>query len=76
MFAQLTEILISKFHVDPADIVPGATLEGLELDSLDVVELGLVLEKEFGARITDDELVDAQRLDAIVELTQRRAATV
>jgi acyl carrier protein len=76
MFDQLTHILISKFHVDPAAIDPAATLEGLQLDSLDVVELGLVMEKEMGAHVTDDELVEAQRLDAIVLLAERRAATV
>ncbi|AGL15834.1 acyl carrier protein [Actinoplanes sp. N902-109] len=76
MYEKLSEILVSRFHVDPADLDPTATLETLELDSLDVVELGLVLEKEFGARVTDDELVEAQRLDAILALVERRVARV
>jgi len=76
MFDHLSHILISKFHVDPDAINPAATLEALELDSLDVVELGLVMEKELGARLTDDELVEAQSLDAIVELAERRVTKV
>lgn len=76
MYDKLTEILTVKFHVDPADVEPGATLQSLELDSLDTVELGLVLEKDFGVRVTDDELVEAQRLDAIVVLIEQRLATV
>jgi acyl carrier protein len=76
MLDHLTHILVSKFHVDPAAINPSVTLDVLQLDSLDVVELGLVIEKEMGARITDDELFEAQSLEAIVRLVERRHATV
>jgi acyl carrier protein len=76
MFQQLSEILISKFQLDVEEIDPSATLDELGLDSLDLVELALIIEKEFGARVSDDELAETQRLDAIVELVEGRGAKV
>ncbi|HWH01657.1 MAG TPA: phosphopantetheine-binding protein [Pilimelia sp.] len=76
MFEQLKQIMATKFQIDAAEITPDSTLKGLELDSLDVVELAMVVEKELGARISDDELAEAQQLDRIVELISSRSATV
>jgi acyl carrier protein len=76
MFQRLTEILISKFQLEDEEIAPSATLDELGLDSLDLVELALIIEKEFGARISDDELAEMQELEAIVGLVEGRSATV
>jgi acyl carrier protein len=76
MFGELKQILTSKFQLDATEIAPSSTLEELQLDSLDVVELALVIEKEFGVRVSDDELADTQRLDAIVDLVEARSAKV
>jgi acyl carrier protein len=62
--------------LDAEEIAPSSTLEELQLDSLDLVELALVIEKEFGARVSDDELADTQQLDAIVDLVEARSAKV
>jgi acyl carrier protein len=72
----LKQILTSKFQLEAEDIEPTSTLEELQLDSLDLVELALVIEKEFGARVSDDELADTQQLDAIVGLVEARSAKV
>jgi acyl carrier protein len=74
MFEQLREIISQKFQVDPADIAPDSKLQDMELDSLDLVELSLVIEKELGARVSDTELADLQQLDAIVQLVEGRNA--
>ena len=66
MYTELKQILTSKFQLDAGEIEPQSTLEDLQLDSLDLVELALVIEKEFGARVSDDELAETQQLDAIV----------
>jgi acyl carrier protein len=76
MFTELKQILISKFQLDAEEVGPSSTLDELQLDSLDLVELALVIEKEFGARVSDDELADTQQLDAIVELVEARSAKV
>lgn len=76
MFDQLRQIMATKFQLDLAEITPEATLKDLELDSLDIVELGLVMNKELGVSLSDDELLEAQSLNAIVELAQARNARV
>lgn len=72
MFQQITDILVGKFHVDPAAVTPDVTLTDLELDSLDIVELGLTMQQELGTTLTDDDLVNAGSLGAIVELAGQR----
>lgn len=74
MYIQLKEILTTKFQLDADEIVPSSTLEDLQLDSLDLVELALVIEKEFGTRVSDDELANIQELEAIVDLLESRSA--
>jgi acyl carrier protein len=76
MYIQLKQILTTKFQLDADEIEPTSTLEDLQLDSLDLVELALVIEKEFGARVSDDELADTQQLEAIVGLVEARSAKV
>jgi acyl carrier protein len=76
MYVQLKQILTTKFQLDADEIQPSSTLEDLQLDSLDLVELALVIEKEFGARVSDDELADTQHLEAIVDLVESRSAKV
>lgn len=73
MYEQISRILVDSFNV-PADLLrPEATLDDLGLDSLETVELSLML-TELGVSVTDDELVAIQRLDAITDLALKRAA--
>jgi 3-oxoacyl-[acyl-carrier-protein] synthase-3 len=76
MYEQLKQIMERKFQVPIEDIEPAATLNDLGLDSLDLVELALAIEREIGVRVTDDDLAEAGRLDSIVDLVMSRSATV
>lgn len=46
--------------VDPATVTPETTLEQLELDSLSILELGLVLQDETGIKQLDEGAVTFQ----------------
>lgn len=76
MFETLKEILVGKLKVDPELITPDATREEVELDSLAVVELSLLIEKELGVNVSDDELMEAASISAMVELVESRKANV
>lgn len=76
MYEQLKAIMVSKFQLDPAEVSPEATLKDLELDSLDVVELSLVVEKEMGVSVSDDELIEAVDVAAVVALIEARSVRV
>lgn len=76
MFETLKNILVDKLKISPDQIVAEATKEDVELDSLAVVELSLVMEKELGLKISDDELMELDTIGEIVALMERRAASV
>ncbi|MFC9429542.1 acyl carrier protein [Streptomyces sp. NPDC056987] len=75
MFETLKEMLISKLKVAPDQVTPEATREDVELDSLAVVELSLLLEKELGLRISDDELLKAATMRDMANLMMERSAS-
>lgn len=68
-------ILVDTFGVDQDAVTPEATFEALGLDSLDVVELTLVLEEETGVKLEDEELEDVRTVqDAIDKVEQKVSA--
>jgi acyl carrier protein len=72
VYAEIKQILITSFQAREIDFTPDATLKGLGLDSLDLVELAMAL-APLGVRVTDDELAELQRLDAVVRFAEDRA---
>jgi acyl carrier protein len=69
------DLLVETFGVPADDVTPEATFESLGLDSLDVVELTLVLEEETGVKLEDEELEDVRTVqDAIDKVTSKQAA--
>lgn len=71
--SQLTTILTDQFGVPEEEITEDATFEELGLDSLDLVEVTLVIDEELGIRIPDERLGDIQTtgdaVDVLVDLT-------
>jgi acyl carrier protein len=78
----LARRLIEGLHledVSPADINPDAPLfaGGLGLDSIDALELAVIVERQYGVKISDMELgrsafASLRALDAYIE-TNRKA---
>ncbi|MCX2923443.1 MULTISPECIES: acyl carrier protein [Streptomyces] len=75
MFETLKEMLVSKLKVAPEQVTPEATREDVELDSLAIVELSLLLEKELGLQISDDELLEAATIRDMADLMTERSAS-
>ncbi|MFE4538989.1 acyl carrier protein [Streptomyces scopuliridis] len=76
MFEQFKSLLVDKLKVSPELITPEATREDIELDSLDVVELSLMLQSELGLTISDDELLEAATVGDMVALMEERGAKI
>ncbi len=73
---KVKEIIVKELEVDPKQLTPEAKfIEDLGADSLDIVELVMALEEEFGIDIPDE---DADKLktvgDAMNYLKQHAAA--
>ena len=66
-------MLVDTFGVPEEDVSPEATFESLGLDSLDVVELTLVLEEETGVKLEDEELEDVRTVqDAMNKVNEKQ----
>lgn len=62
---RVRDIIVELLGADPAKVVPEARFrEDLDADSLDLVELIMKIEEEFGGEISDDE---AQKITTVGE---------
>jgi acyl carrier protein len=63
VYDRVKEVLVDKLGVDENDITDEAAFqEDLDADSLDLVELIMELEDQFGIKISDD---DAQKIQTV-----------
>jgi acyl carrier protein len=68
VFEKVKVIIIDKLNADPDAIVPAARFrEDLKADSLDLVELIMAFEEEFGGTISDE---DAQKITTVGEAVE------
>ena len=65
VFERVKQIIVDQLGVDPDQVVLEARFrEDLEAASLDLVELIMAFEEEFGGEISDD---DAQKITTVQE---------
>jgi acyl carrier protein len=58
IIAKINEFLVEEFEVDPSKITPEASLkETLELDSLDYIDLVVVIESNFAFKVKPEDFV-------------------
>jgi acyl carrier protein len=63
VFERIKEVLSDRLSVDESDITEEANFqEDLDADSLDLVEMIMELEDQFGIKIPDD---DAQKIQTV-----------
>ncbi|MDO8563208.1 MAG: acyl carrier protein [Candidatus Limnocylindria bacterium] len=63
VYERLKKIVVEQLGVDEADVKPEAAfVEDLNADSLDLVELIMSLEEEFGMEISDE---DAEKIKSV-----------
>ena len=56
IFEKVKEVIIDQLNVDEADVTEDAAfVDDLGADSLDIVELVMALEEQFGTSIPDEE---------------------
>ena len=62
-YERLKKIVVEQLGVDDADVKPEASfVDDLNADSLDLVELIMSLEEEFGMEISDE---DAEKIKSV-----------
>ena len=72
IFEQVKNALVKQFELDPETITPETNLiDDLGADSLDVVELIMSLEDEFGIAISDEDAAQLYTVGRIVEYLEK-----
>jgi len=67
-FDRLKKIIVEQLGVDEEEVTPTASfVEDLNADSLDLVELIMSLEEEFGMEISDEDAEKIQKVSDAVE---------
>ncbi len=75
VFAKVKAIIVDLLGVEPEKVTPEARFrEDLEADSLDLVELIMRLEDEFGSQISDEEAQKIQTVGQAVAFVEAHRA--
>ena len=69
-FDTLKQIVIDKFDIEAAKILPEATLESLGLDSLNTFDMIFSAEETFNIKVPNSE-VDIKTVEDVVNLIDR-----
>jgi acyl carrier protein len=68
IFAKVRDILVDQLGVDADDVKPESSFQDdLNADSLDLVELIMELEDQFGVKISDEDAQTLITVDAAVD---------
>ncbi len=71
--AQIFEVIVSEGKIDPAKATPDATLESLEVQSIDVVMILMAIEEKFGVYVPiDGGIADVRDLGGFVQQIEAR----
>jgi acyl carrier protein len=75
---EVAGLIVSALNLDisPVEIAPDAPLygEGLGLDSIDILEVALVVSKRFGFQLRSDDADNVRVFSSLASLTQHIAA--
>ena len=72
---QVKQILVQQLGVDEGQVTPEASFQDdLDADSLDLVELIMELEDQFGVKIPDEEAQDIKTVNQAVDYIMENAS--
>ncbi len=70
---KINEFLVEEFEVDANKIVPEAVLKDtLELDSLDYVDLVVIIETTFGFKVVAEDFTGVSTFQDFYDLIERK----
>lgn len=74
-FEKVKKLLAEQLNIDPKTVtLKSKIIEDLGADSLDVVEMLMVLEDEFNITVTDEESLTLKTVGDIVTLIDKKTA--
>jgi acyl carrier protein len=75
MNEKVIDIIVDKLGVDRGEVTPEAVfVDDLGADSLDLVELIMAMEEEFGMEIADEDAEKLRTVQDVINFVNARAA--
>ncbi len=71
---QVLDLISEEVPIDRAKLDPAATLDSLDIASLDMISVTFALEDKYNIIVEQDDLKDAKTLDDFVKVVQAKAA--
>ena len=71
-FAKIVDIVGSKLDIDKKTITANSTFQDLGADSLDLLEIIMRLEEQFGIEINDEDAEKMNKMQAVVAYINER----
>lgn len=71
--ALITELLVDELDIEPDLITDSATLEELDLDSLDLVEIGQIVDQKYGVRIRASDAEGVENIGDVVQMVHKKS---
>ncbi len=72
---KIKEIIVEQLGVAAEEVVPEASfIDDLGADSLDIVELVMAIEEEFGLEIPDEDAERMQNIADVISYVEERTA--
>jgi acyl carrier protein len=72
---KIREIIVEQLGVSAEEVVPEASfIDDLGADSLDIVELVMAIEEEFGLEIPDEDAERMQNISDAISYAEERTA--
>jgi acyl carrier protein len=72
---KIREIIVEQLGVSAEEVVPEASfIDDLGADSLDIVELVMAIEEEFGLEIPDEDAERMQNISDAISYVEERTA--
>ncbi|MBS3948074.1 MAG: acyl carrier protein [Dethiobacter sp.] len=66
IYAKIKKMISEQLGVEETDVTRETSFEDLDADSLDIVELVMALEEEFGLEIADEEVEKIKSVGDVV----------
>ncbi|WEV24262.1 phosphopantetheine-binding protein [Streptomyces sp. 71268] len=73
---RVVSLMDEKFGLPAEELLSGASFEDLDIDSLILIELGLLLRKEMGVVLQEGELKSSHTLDEAVAVIEAKGPRV
>lgn len=75
IISKINEFLVEEFEVDVNDISPSGNLrETLSLDSLDYVDLVVIIESNFGFKVVAEDFISIHTFQDFYDYVNRKVA--